>query len=121
MILLPEPQRTLDQEPPGTAAGIIHFLTRFRAEDLRHQDTHFPWRVIFSGTLPGTFRKLPEQVLVCPANEIRFNIRESGPVFSQHTDQQFERVILDDPLPCCYRVEIHTIDRALEFWVLAGD
>ena len=120
MILFPEVHRALNQKASGPTAGIIDLLARFGIEDLRHEDRDFTRSIEFPGTLPGSFCEFPEQVLVRTADDIRFNISKAEPVFPYYTDQRFERIVRYDPLTCCSGIEIHDVNRSLEFWDFPG-
>jgi hypothetical protein len=47
---------------------------------VRHEETDLSRREELAGALSRTFRKFPEQVFVCAAQEIRLNVREAKPI-----------------------------------------
>ena len=113
----------LDEQARRTAARVIDGHAGLGVEDDRHEHGHLARRVELARALALAFGKLPQQVLVGPAEDVRLHVVEAETIIGvvQDLDQSGESPVIDDPLPGGGGVEVGDVDHAREPRVLPGD
>ena len=113
----------LHEQTRRAAGVVVAFLARPRAHDVRHQETDLGRREEFTGALARAFGKLPQQVFVGAAEEIRLHVGEAEPVarIGEGLDDGAQLGRVDVALAVALGGEVHHVDDAGERRVLLDD
>lgn len=111
---LKQPQMALDEQSRRTATGIVDRVARFGIEDAGHDDADLGGREPLPAALPLALGKFPQQVLVSPAQNVRFHVIQAEPVVRVVQDlyECGQPTIIHDPLSGSRGVEVSDVHHA---------